>query len=372
MAALETQLTQLQGEIKTYTGRVQKDQREMQRQLDAIDMRVQRSMMGDTSGGGASYGDGLREFKSFLETNKGDLEKHGRLQFSVPTFLDGENKSVVLSGGLTSTEPATGVYGAGRFTFKLRGLFRSIPATQPTIGVLRSVVETLATSPQVEGSLKAESTITFLLTQIPIQVFASFINVSKQSMDDLDSFTAFINSTLLWSLEKKADAEIISGDGTGVHLAGLTTHATAFDSTILPSSDGWNKVDILGAAATQLAELGWNPDFCVLNPRDWFGMVSLKNSLGSYILAAPTTAIGQRVYSLQIVQSPSMTRGSFVVGDSSKAVIRQRENAIVEVSFENGNNFQSNLATVRAEERFGLEIYRPDAFVSGSLSSSPA
>jgi HK97 family phage major capsid protein len=344
----------------------------LQRQVDCIDSTMQRGM-GNTSSGGASYGDGLREFKSFLETNKGDLEKHGRLQFSVPTFLDGQTKSVVLSGGLTSVEPAQGVFGAGRFAFKLRSLFRSIPATQPTIGVLRSVVETLATSPQVEGSLKAESIITFLLTQVPIQVFASFLNVSKQSLDDLNSFTEFVNSTLLWSLEKKADSEILSGDSTGVHLTGIMTHAQAFDSSILPGgSDGWNKVDVLGAAATQLAEAGWNPDFVCLNPRDWYRMVSLKNSLGSYVLAAPTTAIGQRVYSLQVVQSPAMTAGSFVCGDSSKAVIRQRENAIVEVSFENGNNFTSNLATVRAEERFGLEIYRPDAFVSGPLTTSPA
>src|ERR1019366_2104779 len=128
----------------------------LQRQVDCIDSTMQRGM-GNTSSGGASYGDGLREFKSFLETNKGDLEKHGRLQFSVPTFLDGQTKFVVLRGGRTGVGPAQGVFGAGRFAFKLRSLFRSIPATQPTIGVLRSVVETLATSPQVEGSLKAES-----------------------------------------------------------------------------------------------------------------------------------------------------------------------------------------------------------------------
>jgi hypothetical protein len=341
----------------------------LQTQVDHIDRKVQ---CGGDTGGGASYsgGDGLRELKSFLSSNREDLQKHGRLAFEVPTFLP-EGKTTILSTGLTSSEHASGVQGFGRFAYRLRTLFKSIPTQLPSIGVLRSTTETLNVSPQVEGQPKGESTMAFNLVQVPVQVFASWITCSRQAMDDLDSFGAFINATLLWALEKKAESEILSGDGTGVNLPGLVNTATAFDTTILPS-DGWNKVDALGAASTQLIEAGFSPDFAVISPRNWFRMTSLRGSTGFYVLGPPTTAIGERAYSLQVLPSPAMLGDGFLVGDSTKAQIRQRTNASVVVSYENANNFTSNLVTVLAEERFGIETLRPDAYIQGSLTTSPA
>jgi hypothetical protein len=60
------------------------------------------------------------------------------------------------------------------------------------------------------------------------------------------------------------------------------------------------------------------------------------------------------------------------VGDSSKAVVRQRQTTTVEISYEHASNFTSNLGTALAEERFGIQTLRPDAFVTGQLASSPA
>jgi HK97 family phage major capsid protein len=191
-------------------------------------------------------------------------------------------------------------------------------------------------------------------------------------MDDLDGFQAFINSTLVWALEGKAELEVLSGTGTGVHLPGLMTGATAFDTTILSASLGYNRIDVLGAAAVQLQEIGYNPDFAVISPRNWFKMRSLRATTGEYILNDPRTAIGEQVYGLQVLPSPAMLGDGFLVGDSSKAVVRQRQATTVEISFEHASNFTSNLATALAEERFGIQSLRPDAFVTGTLASSPA
>jgi len=46
--------------------------------------------------------------------------------------------------------------------------------------------------------------------------------------------------------------------------------------------------------------------------------------------------------------------------------------AVVEISFENQDNFVRNTATLLCEERTALVTYRPSAFVTGSLTSSPA
>jgi HK97 family phage major capsid protein len=224
---------------------------------------------------------------------------------------------------------------------------------------------------QVEGSPKGESTIGYVLTQALVQTLATFVTFSKQALDDIDGFGNFLDSTLIWSLERKAEQEILSGDGTGTHLPGLVTMAVAYDASIL-SRGTWNRIDVLGAAATQLSEVGYSPDFAVISPRNWFKMISLRTSIGGYVLNDPRTATGERAYSLQILPSPAITGGAFLVGDSSKAIIRQRESTSVALSYEHASNWTSNLVTALAEERLGIQVLRPDAFVTGTLASSPA
>ena len=47
-----------------------------------------------------------------------------------------------------------------------------------------------------------------------------------------------------------------------------------------------------------------------------------------------------------------------------------RQDANVAISFENKDNFERNMATLRIEERLALAIYRPEAFVKGVLESA--
>jgi HK97 family phage major capsid protein len=368
--ALVQSLTGLTTDMKGFRDGINSKYDALQRQTDAIDAQVQRSGRGG-SGGIGNGPSGLSELKRIIVEGKESFEKHGRLQFEVPSFLS-ESKTTISSAGLTSTEPASGIQGAGRYAYRLRSLFHTVPTSLPTIGVLRSNVESFAASPQVETSSKAESTCSFTLASAPVQTFASYINFSKQALDDLDSFEAFISSSLLWDLSRKAESEILSGSGTGVHLTGLMTSASAFDTTILSASLGWNRIDYLGAAAVQLQEIGYNPDFAVVSPRNWFTMTSLRSTQGEYVLEDPRTKVGQSVYNLTILPSPACLSDTFLVGDSSQALIRSREKASVLLSSEHSDNFIKNIVTALVEERFGLQTLRPDAFVTGSLASSPA
>jgi hypothetical protein len=82
--------------------------------------------------------------------------------------------------------------------------------------------------------------------------------------------------------------------------------------------------------------------------------------------------LGERAYQLQILPTPAVSGDDFLVGDSSQAIVRQRMQTTVAVSFEHASNWTSNLATILAEQRFALQILREDAYVSGTLASSPA
>ena len=66
-----------------------------------------------------------------------------------------------------------------------------------------------------------------------------------------------------------------------------------------------------------------------------------------------------------------MTQGRFLVGDfAAHAQILDRQDANVAISFENKDNFERNMATIRIEERLALAVYRPEAFVKGVLESA--
>ena len=66
-----------------------------------------------------------------------------------------------------------------------------------------------------------------------------------------------------------------------------------------------------------------------------------------------------------------MPVGEALTGDfATHAQLLDREDASVAISFENKDNFDRNLATIRVEERLVQAIYRGEAFVKGPLSGS--
>ena len=68
-----------------------------------------------------------------------------------------------------------------------------------------------------------------------------------------------------------------------------------------------------------------------------------------------------------------MTIDKFLVGAFKLgAQIFDREDANVEISTEDSDNFRKNLVTIRAEERLALAVYRPESFIKGDFSDSLA
>lgn len=318
---------------------------------------------------GASFG---KQIATKLLEGKGDFDRSARLRVEVESASFFERKATLLT---TGGSPASDLYAAqnaatigtyGGFAYGgVRRLFREVGIDGGAVFQVRESSNAgWSAGMQIEGQEKQESVAELTGVQIPVQTVATFINLSKQALDDINGLSAFLDGRLIWALEAELESQLLTGSGAGTNLTGLSGVAQLFDYSWLDYSAGWNVYDVIGASAAQLRLSGFTPSFVVMNPVDAFKMRHAKDDEGRY-LAAP----GQLP---PVIESAAMTEGSFVTGDSSQAVIRPRMAMTIDLSEEHGTNFTSNLLTIRAEMRLAFQILSTRGFVFGSTGTSPA
>jgi HK97 family phage major capsid protein len=78
------------------------------------------------------------------------------------------------------------------------------------------------------------------------------------------------------------------------------------------------------------------------------------------------------LWGVRVVVDAHMTTGKFLVGLSTTAAILDRQEAVVQISFEHADYFTRNLCAIRAEARVGLAVFVPNAWVVGNFSGAVA
>jgi len=131
---------------------------------------------------------------------------------------------------------------------------------------------------------------------------------------------------------------------------------------------GDTEIDTLRRAITQAALSEYTADTIVLNPADWEAIELTKASDGMYVWTNPAMMAGPQLWGKRVIPTNSITAGKFLVGAFSMgAQIWDRMDAAVQISYEDSDNFRKNMATLLCEERLALTVYRPAAFISGSI-----
>lgn len=225
---------------------------------------------------------------------------------------------------------------------------------------------------QSEGATKGQSDIDYELKTVPVQTVAHFIVASKQILDDAPQLESSIDGRLRYGLMFVEEAQLLTGSGTGTDLNGLITQAVNFSRTFLP--DLPNRIDDVRLAILQTELAEFPATGVVLHPTDWARIETAKDTQGKYLLSSVTDGQGvatTRLWSLPVVSTQSITATKFLVGAFSLgAQIFDREDAAVELSTEDNDNFRRNLVTLRAEERLALAVYRPESFIYGTFTTN--
>ena len=221
-------------------------------------------------------------------------------------------------------------------------------------------------SPNSENVLKPESAITFTLATAPVVTLAHFIPVSRQVLDDAPQLESYVNSRLIYGLKLEEEDQLLNGTGTAGNIGGILKagNFTAYNRAVT----GDSKLDALRRAITQCQLSEFMADTIVLNPADWEAIELLKATDNQYVWSNPVAMAGPQIWGKRVIPTNSITAGTFLVGAFSMgAQVWDRMDAAVQISYEDGDNFKKNMATLLAEERICLTVYRPAAFISGSF-----
>lgn len=230
-----------------------------------------------------------------------------------------------------------------------------------------------ATHTETAGTTKPQSELKFDLITTAVTTIAHFVLATRQILSDVPMLQSYINGRLIYGLEYVEDNQILNGSGTGTDLNGIYTQATAFSQAAagVPVMANVTKLDILRVAILQAALAEYFPDGIVLNPVDWALIELTKDGDGRYIIGNPQDGAQPRLWRKPVVETTAMTADKFLVGAFKMgAELFVREDASVQMSTEDSDNFRKNLVTILAEERAALADYRPEAFIKGDFSDA--
>lgn len=219
-----------------------------------------------------------------------------------------------------------------------------------------------------ETTAKPESNLTFDLVTTAVATLAHWVKASKQILADAPMLESFINGQLEYGLKLKEEAQLLLGSGVGGNLNGIYTQATAYVEPIALGRAA-TRIDILRLAMLQATLNEFPPTGIVLHPSDWAAIELMQDSQLRYLFSNPQALAGPNMWGLPIVDTQAMAVDTFLVGAFRPcAQIFDRQELIALVSTEDADNFTKNMVTILLEERLGLAVYRPTAFIKGDMT----
>ena len=297
--------------------------------------------------------------KAFLE------QGGGKVRFGVKAITSATSGSGG-AGDLIVPQRNPGIMRAPDRALVIRDLLSVGRTTSNSIEYVQETGFTNAAAPVAEGAQKPESSLEFNLVSTPVRTIAHWIQASKQVLQDVPALQSYIDTRMRFGLALVEEAQILAGDGTGQNLLGLIPQSTPFD--VSRAKPGDTRIDIVRRAMTQVRLAEYRADAILLHPSDWEEIELTKTDEGSYVWANPRGLLGPTLWGLPVIDTTAVEEGEFLVGNfQMAAMLWDREDAVVDISTEDRDNFIKNMVTIRAEERLALEVSRPEALIYGDF-----
>jgi Phage capsid family. len=279
------------------------------------------------------------------------------------------------AGGLIRSARETDVVNLLRERRVVRDLLRTVPISTSSVDYATQTTRTNMAAPVAEGAAKPYSDYAWGSATAVVRVLAHLAKITRQAMDDAPRLVGEIDSEMRYGLGFVEERQFLYGTGVGQNLFGIMPQATAFavpaGFALRPAAPGVTKIDVLRVAMLQNSIALLPADGIVLHEIDWADIELTKTTDGAYLFANPQGNVDSRMWGLPVVATPAMTAGDFLVGAFKMgATVYDRMAVEVLISTENVDDFEKNLATMRAEERVAIAVKRPQAFTKGTFTTA--
>lgn len=246
--------------------------------------------------------------------------------------------------------------------------------------ILTYLKETAATSGAAavaEGGVKPASSLTLTRVSHTISKIATVMDIPDEVLEDLDQARSYIDGRMTLFVQMEEEDQLLNGSGTAPNLTGLlntsgiqtkTVAITGTDDELLRGN-----LEALYESMTLVRTVAFlEPDAIAVHPNDYQKFRLAKDANNQYYAGGPF--VGQYgnggqvsdapLWAQRTVVTPAITEGTAIVGAwRVGATIFRRGGLTLDATNSDGDKFRSNITTIRAEERVGLAVLRPAAFV---------
>lgn len=335
---------------------------EAKSRLDEMEQKMARR--GQSEAGAQTAGERFVEdegFKAFA----GQTRPRGRAIVEVKDITSLTTDAAGSVGTLVQPQRVAGTILPQR-RMTIRALLAQGNTNSSSIEYDKEKVFTNNAAPTAEGALKPQSELQYEEATAPVRTIAHWMRASVQILADAPALRSIIDQRLRYGLAFQEEVQLLTGSGSGQNIRGLITAATAYAAP--GSLSATTPVDVIRLMILQVALSEYPANGIVTNPIDMAAIEMSKDTAGGYLIGDPQGTINKRLWGLPVVETQAVTVDKALVGAFDLAAqIFDRQDATVEVSTEDQDNFVKNKVTIRAEERLALAIYREAALVYGDL-----
>ena len=215
---------------------------------------------------------------------------------------------------------------------------------------------------------------TWITRTVQIAKIRDFVDVCIDMMDDYSFVESEIKQLVSQSIKLTEDFEILLGAGS---ILSIDTISSEFDpaNVLAPYTGAFTSAtlaELTGAMKAQIFTFGaqnsWDADTILMNYNDWIKFMHTKNSDGDYLLPNFVMSGESVLNGMRVVTSPIVAPNTLYVMDSSKGQILDRMASTIEMAYENNDNFEHEVVTIKAVERlqFHVSTIERDAFMKCS------
>lgn len=232
-----------------------------------------------------------------------------------------------------------------------------------------------------DGSAAGEQVYAWTGYSETVDNISAMVPVHKEALKHISQLENEIRMLLADDCLVALDGYCYTGTGTAPQIGGIYTRSTAFDAAAYVAAGGFTPTDanlydlIMSMAAQIMKTTKYNVDKAWLNPYDAMRMKLNKNLDGTYTIppfVVPSANGFITVGGIQIVEANSVTAGTCVVGDSTKARLYDTGNVEIEVGYNLTGDFSKRILTVLANMEVSLLIRNAevDAFLKSTNITS--